>query len=434
MIGKTPIPRTGSTPRTGSGSPDSASGALLFVLTAAVGVGPLFNYGISVSSALLIREMNISAGQFGLVASVVFGSAALASFWLGWLSDRMSTRAQLVLIFGGASAALVIAAFAPSFLVLVFAALLAGLTQAISIPSTNRMVMQVVPQKKRAGWIGVKQSGVQASQLFAGLFFPAMALWLGWAGAAVGAAIVALGLLLYGLYVTSPARKVPGFSSASAPGNGAEEISQARVTTTEGSNRPLVVWIFAAIGLFSGFGMQATNVYLPLFSIEELNFSLVLAGIVAGASGVIGVASRIWWGRRMSSGAKPATLLTLIASGGILGAAAFLGAQLWDQPVFVWVGASLHGLTVLGVNVVINAGILDLIAPDKIGAASGVNAMGMYTGFALGPLVMGILRDITGTFTAGWILVVVMYAACLGTALFLRGHVKREEARRAELS
>ncbi|MDP1142762.1 MFS transporter, partial [Klebsiella pneumoniae] len=75
----------------------------------------LFNYGISVSSALVIEQMGITAGQLGLVVTVVFASAAVSSMWLGRLADRMTPRAQLILIFLGTALALVVGAFAPTY-------------------------------------------------------------------------------------------------------------------------------------------------------------------------------------------------------------------------------------------------------------------------------------------------------------------------------
>jgi predicted MFS family arabinose efflux permease len=416
-----------------------ASGALLFVLLCAMGVGPLFNYGVSVSSALIIDQLGITAGQLGLVVSVVFASAAITSIYLGRLADRMSARAQLVLIFAGTAVALVVGAFASHYWVLLFAAVLAGPAQSISNPTTNRIIIRAVPPVKRAGWIGVKQSGVQASQLFSGLFFPAVSLWLGWTGAALGAAVVALGLLFYGLAVVPTPRELAARAARDAQSALGPDATTpaapdgARAAGPDGPSPgrlPTTVWIFASIALLSGFGMQATNVYLPLFSMEAVGFSLVLGGVATAVSGVIGVVSRIWWGRRMSAGVKASALLLMISAGALSGVAAFLAAGLWHVPALIWVGAALHGVTVLGANVVINAGLMQVVAPERIGAASGINSMGMYSGFALGPLVMGALRDLTGDFTIGWLVIAVMYVGCFGMALFLRAHGRRQPQER----
>src|SRR5699024_4489835 len=191
---------------------------------------------------------------------------------------------------------------------------------------------------------------------------------------------------------------------------------------------PTVVYFFAGIAMLSGMGMQATNVYLPLFAVQELDFSLVLGGAAAAASGIIGVVSRIAWSRRMQAGAEPSRLLMLISAGALLGVFAFFGASLWQQPALVWAGAALHGITVFGANVVINAGLLRVVPPHKIGAASGLNSMGMYTGLAMGPLILGLFRDFTHPFATGWLFVGLSYLLCgVVTVVLYRRTVAKEK-------
>src|SRR5699024_6210990 len=126
----------------------SASTGLLIILLCAMGAGPLFNYGISVSSALIIDQLGISAGQLGLIVTVVFAAAAISSMWLGNLADKISVRSQMVIIFLGTAVALVVAAFAPNYWLLLVAAVLAGPAQAISNPTTNRVIIRAVPAEK----------------------------------------------------------------------------------------------------------------------------------------------------------------------------------------------------------------------------------------------------------------------------------------------
>ena len=411
------------------------SGALLFVLTCAMGVGPLLNYGLSTVSPLIIEDLDISEGQFGLLATAIFASAAVCSMWLGKLSDRISNRAQLVLIFAGTAAALLIASLAHSYLVLVIAALLAGPAQAISNPTTNRIIISQVPAAKVPGWIGVKQSGVQGSQLFSGLFFPVVALWAGWQGATALAAVVAVGLLLYGLrkLPENPiTTAVPAPSAAPSPsrstkrGDHASSRSAATPQGTGAQTRfPLSVWLFAGYSLLAGLGMQATNVYLPLFTVRELGFSLVMGGVAAGVSGVVGVTSRVLWGRRMAKGVRASTLLILLGFGALVGAGAFLAAGTLDLPALLWLGVILHGATVLGANVVVIAGVMRVVPAQRVWAASGIMSMGMYAGFAAGPLLMGLLLEATGSFRTGWLLVGVGYLLCSVLGFALRAYGNR---------
>ena len=110
------------------------------------------------------------------------------------------------------------------------------------------------------------------------------------------------------------------------------------------------------------------------------------------------------------------------------GVAVFLAADLLDLPALLWVGAAVHGLTVLGANVVINAGLLSEVPAERLGRATGANSMGMYAGFALGPLLMGLLRDVTGDYRAGFAVVAAGYLLALGVVLLLRRHVGRRGA------
>ena len=404
-----------------------AGPGLLFILVCAMGAGPVMNYGISAASTLIIADLGISEGRFGLLATGCFLSAALCSLSLGRLSDRISARAQMLIIFGGSALALLLMAVSGSYWWLLAAAVLAGPAQAISNPTTNRIISHRVEPQRRPGWLGIKQSGVQASQLFSSLFFPAAALLAGWRGAAVAAAAL-LGLLLAYAWRHLP----PAADALPAAAGTVREAPAADGRTPDAPGRrfPGAVWLLAAFALFSGAGMQATNVYLPLFAQRELGFPLLLAGATAAAAGVIGVASRVLWGRRMAGGVSAATLLVILALGAVGGAGLLLAAGETGVPALLWTGVALHGATVLGVNVVVMAGVLRLVPGSRVGAASGVVSLGMYSGFALGPLAMGLLLDLSGHFLAGWIFVGSGYLVCLLIGGLL--HLARRRAARIE--
>ncbi|MDM7989087.1 MFS transporter [Arthrobacter sp. zg-Y877] len=375
----------------------TAGPGLLFVLVCAMGAGPVMNYGLSATSTLIMADLGISEAQFGLLAATCFAGAAVASMWLGRLSDRISTRSQLLLIFGGTALALCCTALSGNYLWLLAAVLLSGPAQAISNPTTNRIIINAVEPGKRPGWMGVKQSGVQASQLFSSLFFPAAALVAGWRGAAVGAALV-LGLLLAYAWHRLPAE--PRLPAAENPRGSVDR------------KFPAPVWLLAAFALFSGAGMQATNVYLPLFAQREIGFSLLMGGATAAAAGVVGVGSRVLWGRRMADGVRASTLLLILAAGAVCGAALLLAAGQTGAPALLWAGVVFHGASVLGVNVVVMAGVLREVPRERVGAASGAVSLGMYSGFALGPLAMGLLLQYSGGFLAGWLCTGAAYLAC----------------------
>lgn len=397
---------------------------VLAVLVCIMGVGPLFNYGVSASSALVVDRLGIPDGLLGSVVSVVFVSAALTSLWLGRLADRLSVQAQLAIVFGGSALALVCTAFAQHYAVLLVAAALVGPTQAIANPTTNRIILAEAPPGRKTSWIGVKQSGVQASQLFAGLFFPAVALAFGWTGAALGAALVA-GLLW------AAAARVVGRTGQEAPARGVRGRPREAGAREGAVDRlPAAVWLTAAIAFLMGLGTQAANVYLALFAVRELDFPVVLAGAAVAVAGVVGVLSRIAWGRRMDAGDRPTTLLIVIGVGAIGSTVLLVFAGELQAGGLLWAAAAVHGMTALGTNVVLNAFLLFLVPRERIGAASGVNSLGMFAGFALGPIVMGAVLGATGHFTLGWWVMGGLYAAGILVVLVLRARFGGQETRR----
>jgi predicted MFS family arabinose efflux permease len=400
----------GQTRTQGASGTPSPGAALMVVLLATMGIGPLLSYGLSATSDLLIEQMGITAARFGLLITVLFLSATAASMVLGRLADVLSVRAQLVFNFGGTAIALLIASIGPEYWILMVAMLIVGPAQVIANPTTNRVIYHSVPAAKRPGWIGVKQSGVQVSQLAAGLMFPPAVLLVGWPGAAIGGAVVVLLLLWWSL------RHIPEEPPTDWARLGAA-IRQGLRSRRHGEPLPLAVWLFSAVAFFSGVGAQAMNVYMPLFAVRELNYSLIVGGLAAGLSGVIGVASRVGWGRLLGRGISPGAVLTMIAAGALLGMACMAAAAMTGIVAFFWIGVAMHGITVLGANVVVNAGTMRAVGVQQIGAASGTTTMGLYAGFAAGPFGMGLVVELTDGFSVGWVLVGMVYVILLALAL-----------------
>ena len=388
---------------------------LLAVLLSAVGIAPLLNYGLSATSDLIIRELGISEAQFGLLATVCFGFAAVGNAVFSKFSDRQPDRTLMLLIFGAAAVSMGLASLPGGYLLLLAAAALSGLAQSFPNGVTNRVLAQRVPSAQRIAWTGVKQSGVQVSQLVGSVGFPLLAAWIGWHGASLVGAVAA-GVL--GLAAVRVLAAVP-LLAQDAPPRAAEAVPVPR--TAGGSTRSMILAL-TVFGFINGMGVQATNVYLPLFAVRELDFSLVLGGLTAAAAGAIGVTARVGWGRMMSRGISAPRLLLLLAVLALAGAGAFLLAESWHCPALLWLAVALHGASALGVSVVLMAALLRAVPASLMGSASGIVSAGQFGGFTIGPLVMGMVISSAGGFTLGWLMVAGIYLCCtvLGVFLVLR--------------
>ncbi|WP_330445855.1 MFS transporter [Kocuria rhizophila] len=471
-----------------------APGILLAVLMAAMAAGPVFNYGVGALSATIVESYAITEGQYGFIITVVFAVAGLAAPLLGVLADRIDTRVQLTLIFGGVLVAFLLSATWQSYAMLLVAALIAGLAQSFSNPVTNRIVAQRVPLAQRPAWMGWKQSGVQVGLLVAGLTFPAAGAAFGWRGAALFGALLCVPLLVTGWTVVTrlqrrarestptttpapspaapsaagralaplrdrPSAGLPGpthggpfesahveLSDAAADGvnPGPGQVSQERTGERSGLRAagagapgrgaaassgalPPAVWLLTLTSFLNAVGTQGVNVYASLFAVRAMGYTVTVAGLLLGVMGVIGIGSRIGWGRVTGRLGRPAPLIQVMSVGGIVGLGLLVLAETTQQHWLMWLGVAFHAALPLAANVVINSGIVAAVPKERIGVASGLVATGMYLGFALGPVAVGQLVDLTGAFTAGWAAVAGAYVLCFVAALVLG----RVQARRA---
>ena len=391
---------------------------LLTVLLGAVAAGPIMLYGLSATSDSIIAELGISEAQFGLLATTCFGAAAIGNATLGRLADRHSDLSLMAFIFVLATLALLLVAVPDGFWMLIMAAALSGIAQSFPNGVTNRILLERVPDTKRIGWVGIKQSGVQVSQLIASLAFPVLALGIGWRGAALTVAVIPLILLAMTWYSlrTTPLLALPKTATDTATEAAHPDHEAA---PTRPAKHPGMVWALALFGLITGIGVQATNVYMPLFAVREMGFSLVLGGATAALAGVIGVIARVTWARRMAKGASGLRLLLVLALIALVGAVLFLIADLAGWALLVWVAVAFHGISALGVSVVLMAALMRVIPASSMVSASGMVTAGMFFGFALGPLLMGIIVGSPGGFILGWITVGITYVLCVILALIL---------------
>ncbi|WP_411731254.1 MFS transporter [Paeniglutamicibacter sp.] len=396
---------------------------LLAIMLVAVGIGPLLTYGLSAVSELVITELGISEAQFGLLATVCFGAGTIGNAAFGRFTDRQPDSRLLALVFALATLALLLAAIPGGYVLLLVASGLAGLAQSFPNGVTNRILAERVPLEKRIGWIGIKQSGVQVSQLVASLGFPALAAWIGWHGASgVGAAAA----MLLGVVALRVLGAVPLLPKVPVPVGPVAAGSPAAAPTSI----RFLIWALAAFGFVNGMGVQATNVYLSLYAVRELDFSLVLGGLAAAAAGAIGVAARVGWGRMMSRGTAAPPLLLLLAVLALAGAGVFLAAGATNSAALLWLAVALHGASALGVSVVLMAAVVRSVPASSMGMATGMVTAGQFGGFTIGPLVMGTLVGSPSGFALGWTVVGGIYLMCvmLGLYLVLR---RRRRNRRA---
>lgn len=366
------------------------------VLASAMGAGPLIIHVLAALAPAVTTEFGLSRTQFGFLATVTFAVTALLSVPAGAIVDRHEPRRMLGALFLSSIVALVWLGLSPGYTGIVLASAIAGLSLALGNPVTNRSVALLLPAGQRGLMMGVKQSGVQFLQALTGAVLPVLAVVIGWRAAVLTTPLLlVLGL---GLGLVVMPRTLLGPDLRSSAGRDRGPVAPA-------------VWWLGIYSVLMGSAMQAVNVYVPLYAFEALAFDAVRAGATTGVIGALGMLARIIWGRVAEHVATPQASLALLAFGGLSAVVLLHLAQTFS--VLLWSGVVVHAVTVLAANVVTMMSVMRRVRLTELGRSSGVLSLGIFTGFSIGPVIFGLTVDRSGTYSAGWALLVVLYLCAI---------------------
>ncbi|MPZ87309.1 MAG: MFS transporter [Nitriliruptorales bacterium] len=367
-------------------------------LALAMGMGPSALYALNVLSPLVVTELGLSRAAFGSLASLSFAVAVPCSMVGGRVVDRMGGRRLLVVLFASAAVAVLLLALAGSYLWLLAAAAVAGFSQSTSNPVTNQLVSAHLPAGRQGLVMGVKQSGVQMTQFAVGMLLPPLAVLVGWRASAAVLLVPAVAALAL------TARYVPGRLATAG---------RSPAGTVGGGSAAFVWWLCGYLFLV-GVAVQAANAYLPLYAFEVVGLPAAVAGSVAGLVGAVGIAGRIGLGRLAERTGDPGRLLVGLALAAVLAFATLAWAG--SAGSLLLIGAAAYGATAATAVVVVMISVVRSLPPQTVGRATGLMSLGLYAGFASGPVAFGALVDATGSYRLGWTAAAALCAAGAGAA------------------
>ncbi|MBX5491340.1 MAG: MFS transporter [Chloroflexi bacterium] len=387
--------------------------AALNLRTVSIGVAPVLS--------LIRADLGISFAQAGALFSLPVVFMGLFATPGSRLADRVGTRqaitlSYLLLIAGGA-----LRAWAPGYWsLLAFTAVFStgiGLAQ----PSLARLVREEFPAR-RATATGVYTTGFVCGAIVAasvtGPLLPALgpASWRGtclvWAGLAAASLVAWLAL-------ARRPRSRPAASRGLSPSGEAARVPRAtgQREWDKGSYaiwRDRVAWLITAFFLAQGLVFYTANGWLPSYY-QELGLSVDRAGealalfnlaMLPVALSVTYVSDRLHQRRPFLLGGS---LLFLVGQVGLVVAPLH---PWWLWMIAMGVGSS----AVFAISLVLP---IDLLDPRRASATVSLMLTVGYVGVLLGPLSLGALRDLTGTFLVAWVPNLVTGLAMILLALLL---------------
>ncbi|MEV7383899.1 MFS transporter [Streptomyces lydicus] len=157
--------------------------------------------------------------------------------------------------------------------------------------------------------------------------------------------------------------------------------------------------------------------------------SVRAAGLTAALAGGVGLVARMAWGGAADRVRRPSTPLLALATASAVAACCLLVAEPLHAPALVWAGAALFGASGIAANVVIMLALMRATPVHAVGTASGILAVGLYLGFAAGPLGFGLIVDHTGSYRTAWLAVIGANVPAAALAIARRWQRRAREYR-----
>jgi MFS family permease len=335
----------------------------------------------AVAAPALLADLGVGPVAVGLYIAVVYAAAMLSSQGGAALVRRWGPirTSQLALVLDAVGVMLVAV---PSIPVALLGALLLGAGYGPITPASSEILARSTPPERYALVFSLKQTGVPAGGVVAGLVVPS-ALHLGGAVAALGAIamLCVLGALL-GAVVRAeldrwrdPLAPLPGLARGLAP---------VRFVVTH----PVLFTLAMCSLVFSAVQVCITS-YTVTYLSHDLGWTLLAAGSALAVAQAAGVAGRVLWGVVADRSGDARRVLIALATAMAIGAVGMVAfdAQSAHLGVILWL--ALYGATGVGWNGVFLATIARVVPVAEASAATSGSLFFTYFGVVVGPPLFG---------------------------------------------
>ncbi|MES4908648.1 MULTISPECIES: MFS transporter [unclassified Streptomyces] len=401
--------RAGSRPR----DPWRYRWIVLGIATFTQAASGFFVGGIGALGLHFQRALDLSTAQLGLLVSAAQLVPLAGLMVAGELLDRYSER--WVVGFGACVVALALGAgsLAPGYAVLLVALLVVGAGYSTVQPGGSKSVASWFDASQRGFAMGVRQAGLPLGAALASAVLPFVAEEFGWRATLLTGGFVAL--LGAGLFMACY-RRPPAL-----PATREEEPSDRLAARLRARLRMLREPSMVKI-MLSGTSLISVQCGVGILTVLHLHQASSVgtgqAALILMASQGAGVAGRIClaaWSDRSRSGRYVIVLVCMVA---VIAGLSVLMTPAGRAPfvasgVFVWLG--FFGFGWYGPWV---AYVTEAAPPGRTGFALGLAMSVNQIAIVVVPPALGLLVDLTGSFTPAWallsLLTVVALAATAG--------------------
>ena len=344
------------------------------------------------------RDLSLSPTLVGTYVAVTYLAAMVASSLSGlgvlrWGAIRVS---QLGLVSCAAGLALCAMPWWPAT---VAGALLIGLGYGPITPASSHILARTTPAARMSLVFSVKQTGVPLGSLLAGAIVPSLMLATHWQASLLWVAAVCL---LCAWASESQRASLDDDRHERHPVRWRALLSPVRLVL---SHRSLSTMALCSL-LFSMVQLSLTT-YLVTFLNQDMQYSLVSAGLVLSCSQMGGIVGRITWGYVADRWLGALRMLVVLS---LLMAVCALTTATFDATTPVWQVVAVlvvFGASGIGWNGVYLAEVARRAPPGQAGLATGGTLSFTFLGVVVGPPLFGVISTAYGHYNAGFAALVI---------------------------
>ena len=368
----------------------------------------LLTYAIMLQSvppvlSLVMAELELSHAQGGLLMSLFAVPGIIASIPAGMLADRYGQRKIGIASFSITVAGAAVFALGDSLAVLALGRIVSGIGAVTLWVLAPQLVAQWFAGREMGLAMGVFTTGMPLGTILSLNFLSTLGESAGWRASAwlsAGMALVML-IVVASLFTPAPGKKTERLPKAGGLFQGIR-LTGTSIWTVG------VAWALfnaAAISLFSFTPDFLTSVGFSVSSAGFFTSAVMWPALVLGL--VIGyVIDKIDRKRTfiVIGGLAVATLVVLVPT-----------ATGWILTIMLLIGAGM-----ILVPTPIFALAPEVVNPERLGLGYGIISTCLNLGIVLGPALVGLIRDVTGSYQAGYALMAGFAFLVVPTILILR--------------
>lgn len=360
---------------------------------------------LPVVAPVVAKDLNVSTTYLGAYVALVYFAAMIASLLGGagvkrWGAIRLS---QAGLVCSGIGLFL---CAVPHPAVIALGALCIGTGYGPITPASSHLLIKSTPPHQLSLVFSIKQTGVPLGGMIAGALIPSLDLLIGWQWAFVsaGAACILCALTVQPLQAGLDVDRDP----TARPSLMASIVAPLRLIFSHKSlrNLSMMSYLFAIC-------QMALMAYLVTFLFEDLNWSLVAAGVALTVTQAAGVGGRIIWGYISDRWLGPAKMLIGLVFMLMVGA---VGTSLLTADTSPWVLYPIliiFGASAIGWNGVYLAEIARQAPPGQAGVATGGTLCITFLGVMMGPPFFGMIAGIFKSYGTSYAFLIIPAALML---------------------